>query len=56
MLLRTVWDVPSASSKKELVLDQKQDNYFLTASFKKASDRLALQKQATAVSVESRTL
>ena len=50
----TVWDTPSASSKKKLVLDQKQEKYFLTDTLKKACDRLARQKMATAVSVESR--
>ena len=54
MLHRTVWDAPSGSSKKKLVLNQEQFQYFLTDSFKKACDRLALQKMATAVSVESR--
>ena len=53
MLHRTVWDAPSARQKKTFVLDQEQDKYFLTDSFKKAGDRLALQKMATAVSVES---
>ena len=53
-LFRSVWDAPSASSKKKLVLDQKQEKYFLTDTLKKACDRLALQKMATAVSVESR--
>ena len=47
MLHRTVWDAPSASSKKKLVL-------VLSDTLKKACDRLALQKMATAVSVESR--
>ena len=54
MLHGTVWDAPSASSKKKLVLDQQQEKYFLTDTLKKTSDRLALQKMATAVSVESR--
>ena len=54
MLYRTVWDAPSASSKKKLVLNYEREKYFLTDSFKKACDRLALQKMATAVSVESR--
>ena len=53
MLHGTVWDAPSASSKKKLVLDQQQEKYFLTDTLKKACDRLALQKMATAVSVES---
>ena len=44
MLHGTVWDVPSASSKKKLVLDQQQEKYFVTDISKKASDRLALQK------------
>ena len=26
----TVWEAPSASSKKKLVLDQQQEKYFLT--------------------------
>ena len=54
MLHRPVWDTPSANSKKKLVLDQQQEKYFLTDTLKKVSDRLALQKMATAVSVESR--
>ena len=54
MLHRTVWDAPSASSKRKLDLDWEQENYFLTDSFKKACDRLALQIMATAVSVEPR--
>ena len=54
MLYRTVWDAPSASSKKKLVLNYEREKYFLTDSFKKACDRLGLQKMATAVSVESR--
>ena len=54
MLHGTVWDTPSASSKKKLVLDKQQEKYFLTDTFKKACDLLALQKMATAVSVESR--
>ena len=54
MLHRTVWDAPSASSIKKLVLDQQQEKYFLTDTLKKACDHLALQKMATAVSVESR--
>ena len=29
MLHGTVWDAPSASSKKKLVLDQQQENYML---------------------------
>ena len=41
------------SSKRKLVLDQQQEKYFLTDTLKKACDRLALQKMATAVSVES---
>ena len=56
MLHGTVWDAPSARSKKELVLDQQQEKYFLTDTLKKACDCLALQKMATAVSVESRSL
>ena len=52
MIYGTVWDTPSASSKKKLVLDQQQEKYFLTDTIKKVSDRLALQKMATAVSVE----
>ena len=55
MLHGTVWDGPSASSKKQLVLDQQQEKYFLTDTLKKACDCLALQKMATAVSVESRS-
>ena len=55
MLHGTVWDAPSASSKKKLVLDQQQEKYFLTDTLKKACDCLALQKMATAVSVESRS-
>ena len=43
------------SSKRKLVLDQQQEKYFLTDTLKKACDRLALQKMATAVSVESRS-
>ena len=35
MLHGTVWDAPSASSKKKLVLDQQQEKYFLTDTFKK---------------------
>ena len=54
MLHRTVRDAPSASSKKKLVLNYEREKYFLTDSFKKACDRLALQKMDTAVSVESR--
>ena len=54
MLHRSVWDTPSASSEKKLVLDQQQEKYFLTETLKKACDRLALQKLATAVSLESR--
>ena len=54
MLHRTVRDAPSASSKKKLVLNYEREKYFLIDSFKKACDRLALQKMATAVSVESR--
>ena len=54
MLHRPVWDEPSASSKKKLVLDQQQEKYFLTDTLKKGCDRLVLQKLATAVSVESR--
>ena len=54
VLHRTVWDAQSASSKQKLVLDQEKENYFLTDSFKKACDRLALQKMTTVVSVESR--
>ena len=37
-----------------LILDQQQEKYFRTDALKKACDRLALQKMATAVSVESR--
>ena len=55
MLHGTVWDGPSASSKKQLVLDQQQEKYFLTDTLKKACDCLALQKMATAISVESRS-
>ena len=55
-LHRTVWDAPSASSKKKLVLDYEQENYFLIdSSFEKARDCLALQKLATAVSAESKS-
>ena len=54
MLHRTVGDAPSASSKKKLALSEEQEKYFLTDSFKKACDHLALQKMATAVSVLSR--
>ena len=35
MLHGSVWDAPSASSKKKLVLDQQQEKYFLTDTFKK---------------------
>ena len=35
MLHGTVWEAPSASSKKKLVLDQQQEKYFLTDTFKK---------------------
>ena len=55
MLHGTAWDKPSASWKKKLVLDQHQEKYSLTNTLKKACDRLALQKMATAVSVESRS-
>ena len=54
ILHRTVWNSPCASLKKKLVLNQEREKYFLIDSFKKACDRLALQKMATAVSVESR--
>ena len=37
-----------------LILDQQQEKCFLTDALEKACDRLALQKMATAVSVESR--
>ena len=52
LLHGTVWDAPFASSKKKLVLDQQQEKYFLTDTLKEACNRLALQKMATAVSVE----
>ena len=52
MLHGTVWDTPSASSKKRLVLDQQQEKCFVTDTLKKVRDRLALQKMATGVSVE----
>ena len=52
MLHRTVWDAPSASSKRKLDLDWEQENYFLTDSFKKTCGHLALQIMVTAVSVE----
>ena len=55
MLHGAVWDAPSASSKKQLVLDQQQEKYFLTDTLKKACDCLTLQKMAIAVSVESRS-
>ena len=54
MLHRTVWDAPFASSKKKLVLHQHQEKFFLTDTLKKACDRLALQKMATVVFVQSR--
>ena len=54
MLHGSVWDVPSASSKKKLVLDQHQEKFFLTDTLKKVCDRLPHQKMATAISVESR--
>ena len=53
MFYRTVGDAPSASSKKKLVLSEEQEKYFLTDSFKKACDHLALRQMATAVSVLS---
>ena len=53
MLHRTVWGAPSAVRKRKLVLDQEQENYFITDSFIKACERLAPTKLAT-VSVESR--
>ena len=40
--------------EKKLVLSEEREKYFLTDSFKKACDHLALQKMATAVSVLSR--
>ena len=54
MLHRTVRDARFACSKKKLILDYEQEKYFVTDSFKKACDRLALEKMATAVSVGSR--
>ena len=45
MLHGTVWDTPSASSKKKLVLDHQQEMFFLTDPLKKTCDRLALQKK-----------
>ena len=54
ILHRTVWNAPCASLKKKLVLNQEREKYFLIDSFEKTFDRLALQKMATAVSVESR--
>ena len=44
MLHGSVWDAPSASLKKKLVLDQHQEKFFLSDSLKKACDRLVLQK------------
>ena len=47
MLHLTVWDVPSASSKKTLVLDKQPEKYFLTDTLKKACDRLAPKIKAS---------
>ena len=40
--------------EKEVSFKLQREKYFLIDSFKKACDPLALQKMATAVSVESR--
>ena len=41
MLHGTVWNAPSASSKKKLVLDLQQEKYFLTDTLKKACESRA---------------